>query len=191
VTDILSKEDLRKMALARRSALSRAERFEAGHAATAHLAALVRPGEAVSLFYPINDEIDPMGLAGAIRAAGGTMLLPAVAGRDIEFRKYEPGMELEAGSFGTAHPPASAGRGDPDLIIAPLAAFDRAGNRIGYGGGYYDRATARLTAAGHPFRFIGIAFACQQVEAVPAQSHDRPLDAVVTENGLISFTEPQ
>lgn len=180
---------MRELALARRASLGEQQRAEANDAATAVLRELIRPGEAVSLFWPIRDEIDPTSLFQPIREAGGTILLPAVVDREIEFRRYEPGMTLEPGSFGTFHPPAEAGRADPDLIIAPLAAFDKNGNRIGYGGGFYDRATKRLDDAGHRFRYIGIAFACQEVETVPAEPYDRRLDAVVTENGLITFTE--
>jgi 5-formyltetrahydrofolate cyclo-ligase len=185
----ISKAELRDMTLARRSDLGERKRAEANEAVIAVLREMIRPGEAVSLFWPIRDEIDPTSLFRQIREAGGTILLPAVVDREIEFRRYEPDMTLEPGSFGTFHPPAEAGTGDPDLIIAPLAAFDREGNRIGYGGGFYDRATGRLDDAGHRFRYVGIAFACQEVDAVPVQPYDRRLDAVVTENGLVTFTE--
>lgn len=177
------------MALARRSALGEPERAGAKEAVVAVLREMIRPGEAVSLFWPIRDEIDPRPLFQQILQVGGTVLLPAVVGREIEFRRYDANAELEPGSFGTFHPPAEAGRGNPDLIIAPLAAFDRQGNRIGYGGGFYDRAAKRLDDAGHRFRYVGIAFACQEVEAVPAEPYDRRLDGVVTETGLITFTE--
>jgi 5-formyltetrahydrofolate cyclo-ligase len=189
VTETTSKPELRKQALGRRAALDDTRRVQASHDAVMHLATLVRSGETVSLFYPIRGEIDPIALSGAVIAAGGTVLLPAVVDNQIEFRVHDLNTPLEHGAFGTQHPPAAAGARDPDLIVAPLAAFDRQGNRIGYGGGFYDRATARLAAAGHAFRYVGIAFACQEVEAVPAETHDRPLDAVVTENGLTAFTE--
>jgi 5-formyltetrahydrofolate cyclo-ligase len=186
-----SKAELRETALARRAALGETARASASEAACGHLSELVRPGETVALFYPMRDEIDTRRLASHVRQSGGTVLLPAVVGGNIEFRRHDPSVPLETGTFGTSHPPADAGTALPDLIVAPLAAFDRAGNRIGYGGGYYDKFTAALDEAGHAFRFVGIAFACQEVDAVPAEPHDRRLDAVVTENGLISFTEPQ
>ncbi len=186
-----SKAELRELALARRSALGQSERAKASEIAVRYLAGLVRLGEAVSLFSPIRDEVDPTGLFDWIRVNGGRVLLPAVAGAQIVFRLHEAGAPLETGSFGTRHPPDTAQSFDPDLIIAPLAAFDDNGNRIGYGGGYYDKATARLEKAGHPFRFVGIAFSCQQVEAVPAEVHDRKLDAIITENGPIWFPEQQ
>jgi len=189
VTENLSKSELRTLALDRRAALSEAQRVQASHDAVNHLAVLIRSGETVALFHPIRGEMDPTALSSAITAAGGTVLLPAVTKDEIEFRVHDPDTPLERGAFGTRHPPAMAGLSDPHLIIAPLAAFDREGNRIGYGGGFYDRAAACLTAANHAFRYVGIAFACQEVEAVPAEPHDRRLDAVVTENGLTAFTE--
>jgi len=176
-------------ALARRSALGRTDRLQASAAAVAHLTGLVEPGEKVALFLPIRGEIDPGRLGDVVRARAGMVLLPAIVGSDIVFRAHDPGAPLEPGAFGTRQPPADASEHDPDLIVAPLAAFDGSGNRIGYGGGYYDRAVARLTAAGHRFRFFGVAFACQEVEAVPAEPHDRRLGAVITERGIAWFQE--
>jgi 5-formyltetrahydrofolate cyclo-ligase len=75
---------------------------------------------------------------------------------------------------------------DPDALIVPLAAFDRTGQRIGYGRGYYDGAIARLSRD-RPLFTVGIGFAVQEVERVPAEPHDRPLDCVITEAGLIRF----
>ena len=74
---------------------------------------------------------------------------------------------------------------DPDLMLVPMAAFDRLGHRIGYGGGYYDRAISRLHAKGRRPRLIGVAFDCQQVDVIPAEDHDVALDAVLTESGLL------
>lgn len=73
--------------------------------------------------------------------------------------------------------------------MVPLSAFDAAGHRIGYGAGHYDRAISRLRAKGLSPRLIGIAFDCQEVEAVPAQAHDVALDAILTETGFRVFNE--
>ena len=105
-------------------------------------------------------------------------------------RKTGDGDQLTDGPFKTRQPDATAPEGVPDLIVAPLAAFDDAGNRIGYGGGYYDGATARLDAAGHRYRFCGFAFSCQKVDTIPAEPHDRRLDAIVSEDGVFWFQEP-
>jgi 5-formyltetrahydrofolate cyclo-ligase len=103
------------------------------------------------------------------------------------FRRWRPGAPLEAAPFGLSHPPAEAGTVDPDVLLVPLAAFDRRGHRIGYGRGYYDRALARLDARGRR-RAIGVAFSVQEVDAVPDEPHDRRLDAVLTEAGLRVFS---
>jgi 5-formyltetrahydrofolate cyclo-ligase len=101
------------------------------------------------------------------------------------FRRFDGAECLEPGVFGTQHPNAAQPVVDPDLIVAPLAAFDRRGGRIGYGAGHYDRAIAALAGRGHPFRVAGIAFACQEVEAVPVEPHDAPLSMIATEDALI------
>ena len=76
---------------------------------------------------------------------------------------------------------------DPVLMLVPLAAFDARGHRIGYGGGYYDRAIERLQANGHAPRLVGVAFDCQQVEMVPDEPHDIILPEILTESGLRRF----
>jgi 5-formyltetrahydrofolate cyclo-ligase len=72
-------------------------------------------------------------------------------------------------------------------MLVPLAAFDVRGHRIGYGAGHYDRAIARLQARNLIPKLIGIAFDCQEVEIVPDEAHDMPLDSILTESGLRSF----
>ncbi|TXM96918.1 5-formyltetrahydrofolate cyclo-ligase, partial [Methylobacterium sp. WL122] len=77
---------------------------------------------------------------------------------------------------------------DPTALILPLAAFDRRGQRIGYGRGYYDQAIARLSRNG-PVLTVGIAFAVQEIDRVPAEPHDRPLDHLVTEAGFVPLSK--
>ena len=79
---------------------------------------------------------------------------------------------------------ASADVVRPAILLVPLAAFDRRGNRIGWGKGHYDRVIERLLADGEPLMTIGLAFSLQEVDEVPAETHDRPLDLIVTELGL-------
>ena len=73
---------------------------------------------------------------------------------------------------------------DPTVMLMPLAAFDRMGNRIGYGAGHYDRAIARLHEKGQQPRLIGVAFDLQEVEQVPHEVHDVPLSAILTQSGF-------
>lgn len=182
---VATKADLRAQALQRRCSLGDEARRSASNHAASRILPLLRPGETVSLFWPMRDEIDPRGLMEGIHAGGGRVAMPVVEKRRMFFRLFDGEASLEDGVFGTRHPHAGHPVVDPDLIVAPLAAFDRDGGRIGYGAGYYDRATADLKARGVPFRIVGLAFACQEVAAVPAEPHDEPLSAIATERELI------
>ncbi len=180
-----SKADLRAEALAQRAAMPAETRREASRRAADRLRPLLRPGETVSLFWPMRDEIDPRSLIDDVHALGGRIAMPVVEKRLMFFRAFDGEHSLEPGVFGTQHPHAGQPAVDPDFIVAPLAAFDRRGGRIGYGAGYYDSAIADLTARGRPFRLAGIAFACQEVAEVPVEPHDVPLPLVATERELI------
>jgi len=176
-----SRADLRQRALARRAEIPAGDHERLSRLAAARIAPLIADGETVALFWPIRGEIDPLSLCETVRGRGGCVVLPAVIGDDLVFRRFDNAGDLEAGSFGTRQPPAGAPECLPDLIVAPLAAFDRTGGRIGYGGGFYDRYVSQLRGGGHPIRLIGIAFACQEIGAVPLATHDERLDAIATE----------
>ncbi len=135
----------------------------------------------VGAFWPIRSEIDPRPIAEGLLARGQRVVLPQVTPSGLVFREWRAGEALVPGSFGLSEPHADLPALDPDALIVPLAAFDRGGQRIGYGRGYYDGAITRLA----PVLTVGIAFACQEVDAVPAEPHDRPLDHVVTEDGPV------
>ncbi len=110
--------------------------------------------------------------------------LPAVSdGRTMEFRRHQRGGPLVEGPLGTRHPPPSSaarGLGDLDLAIIPLVAFDESCNRVGRGGGYYDRALAPLGDRSAPFA-VGVAFEVQRVSGLVPDPHDVALDRVITE----------
>lgn len=104
---------------------------------------------------------------------------------NIEFRKYDENTELVDNGFGTLAPSKASEVVDPDVMLIPLSAYDETGGRIGYGAGFYDRAIAKLLGNDKTPLLIGVAFACQQVDVVPCEDHDIPLDMILTENGLI------
>lgn len=180
-----SKAELRHGVLAARDALDPAIRAEAATRLAAQAEALaVPPHTIVAGYMPIRSEIDPRPLMVELAARGARLCLPAV-GDDREtliFRAWTPGDALEPASFGLSVPGPDAAELAPEVLLLPLAAFDDAGNRIGYGKGHYDRALERLEALG-PRRKIGLAFALQHVTAIPAEPHDRPLDLILTEDG--------
>lgn len=182
----VDKQQLRRDCLTRRDQLDPALRAAAAEALVARMPALPA-GAAIAGYWPIRSEIDPRPLMHHLAAVGHILALPAVAtdGVTLQFRRYTPGMALEPASFGLSVPPEAAGLVDPDVLLVPLAGFDRTGHRLGYGAGHYDRALAQLISV-RPRFTIGLAFAAQAVDAVPAEPHDRPLDAILTEAGLIA-----
>jgi len=175
-----SKRAAREAAAARRIGL---DAWAAGIALTDHvLRDCPLPDRAVvSGFWPLGPEIDIRPLLLALHGRGHPIALPVTPrrGDPLTFRGWQPGDVLIPERFGTMRP-----TGDilvPDVLLIPLLAFDAAGGRLGYGGGFYDRTLADL-----PGRFkIGCAFAAQQVDAVPVGPYDIRLDAVATEQGII------
>lgn len=190
------KDAVRAQALAARSSIP-AERRAAFAGTLASLGLVTarrwasRPDAVVSVFWPIRDEPDTLPLLSALAEAGFSAALPVTPkrGAPLRFRAWRIGEPLISGRFGTSEPAAAAADLDPDLLFVPLAAFDRRGFRLGYGAGYYDGALDRLRRL-KPVRAVGVGFAVQEVGAVPTEPHDQPLDALVTEHGLLEFETP-
>jgi len=99
-------------------------------------------------------------------------------------RVWEDGTPLYEAGFGTLAPSELAPQAEPDVMLVPLLGFDKFGTRLGYGGGYYDRTLARMHKKP---KLVGLAFAAQELDIIPREDHDVPLDMVVTEAGLRSF----
>jgi 5-formyltetrahydrofolate cyclo-ligase len=144
-------------------------------------AVLARPATIIAGVWPLPGEIDLRPLLHTLHARGLGVALPETTprGNPLIFRHWQPDSVMVAEKFGTFRPdgPAVA----PDLFLVPLLAFDRRGRRLGYGGGYYDRTLPLYP--GRPA--LGFAYAAQQVANLPAEPHDHPLDAIVTEAGVI------
>lgn len=184
-----SKADLRTAALARRDALSDKKRDAAAKAvAKRGLPIGIAPGTIVSGYSPIRGEIDPAPLMRKLAAEGVLLALPAIVarGKSLAFRAWSPDDRLMLGPLGIPEPSPAAAEVVPDIMLVPLAAFDRLGHRIGYGGGYYDYTLAHLRKA-KAITGIGLGFAVQEIEAVPALSHDVALDYVLTETQVFDF----
>ncbi len=184
------KAAIRAHALARRDGIDPVERIEMAMAAAIHGVNSIRfePGTIVSGFMPIRSEIDIRPLMDALRLNGARLCLPAVIDRQtIVFRALIPGAPLAPTGFGTFGPGPDAEMLEPQIILMPLAAYDAAGNRIGYGAGHYDRAIARLHENGRDPRLVGCAFSVQEVDLVPAGAHDIRMHAVLTECGYREF----
>ena len=137
-------------------------------------------------YWPVGDEMDPRPLLNALDEAGWQCALPVVekAGAPLCFRAWRPGDALEPGAHAIPAPLATAAAVMPALLLVPLLAFDRSGHRVGYGGGYYDRSIAALRGAG-ALLAVGLAYAGQELAAVPIAADDAALDWVVTEREAI------
>jgi 5-formyltetrahydrofolate cyclo-ligase len=183
------KATLRAAGLAARDALSAEERVAAALAVAARgLPFAIAPGTIVSGYSPIRSEIDPVPLMRALAGQGARLALPAVMarGKSLAFRAWSANDRLMLGALGILEPSPAAAEMIPDIMLVPLAAFDRAGHRIGYGAGHYDHTLAHLRKV-KPIAAIGLAFAVQEIEAVPALPHDVALDYVLTETQLFDF----
>ncbi|WOI55798.1 5-formyltetrahydrofolate cyclo-ligase [Palleronia sp. LCG004] len=153
----------------------------------AHLLAALAPhlGRPLAGYSPIRTEIDPSP-AMAHAAGAGPVALPVVTGRGmpLRFRRWHPDAVMTDGPFG-ARIPAEGDWIDPEILIVPLVAFDRRLNRLGYGGGFYDRTLEGLRAA-RPTIAIGFAHSAQELPEIPVEPTDQPLDLVVTEREIIA-----
>jgi 5-formyltetrahydrofolate cyclo-ligase len=181
------KAELRRDALARRDAIPAAVRAEAAERVAVRPFPIAVPdGACVSGFFPLRSEINPVPLLRRLADAGARLALPVVVGRGqpLVFRAWSFGAPLGSGVWGIREPLPDAPEVLPDVLIVPLAAFDRTGHRIGYGAGYYDLTLQRLRAA-KPVTAVGLAFAAQEIARVPATARDAKLDLVLTEREVI------
>jgi len=183
----LAKSNLREAALARRDALPAAERLAAAEAIAGRAFPIaIAPGTIVSGYMPMKSELDPRPLMRKLADAGARLALPVVIARGLPLvmRAYAFGDALIRGVWDIRVPPPEAGEVAPHIVLAPLLAFDRSGNRLGYGAGYYDMTIAALRA-NKPVVAVGVAFAAQEVDAVPTTPRDVRLDLVLTEREVI------
>jgi 5-formyltetrahydrofolate cyclo-ligase len=188
-TDPHAKATLRAAALAKRDALSDKQRGAAAKAvAKRGLPIAITQGAIISGYSPIRSEIDPVPLMRALAAQGARLALPAVMarGKSLAFRVWSPDDRLLLGPLGILEPSPAAAELVPDIMLVPLAAFDRAGHRIGYGAGHYDFTLAHLRKV-KAIVAIGLGFAAQEIDVVPALPHDVALDYVLTETEVLDF----
>ncbi|MFK4825320.1 5-formyltetrahydrofolate cyclo-ligase [Paenochrobactrum sp. BZR 588] len=189
-SSLTEKQVLRNLSLAKRDALTPDFREKAAQKISENYAAdlNIKSGQVISGFWPIRSEIDPRPLLKNLRQQGALICLPVILDKsNICFRLWQEEQALVPCGFGTMAPDENAPTIRPDMMLMPLAGFDKHGHRIGYGAGYYDRYIANLHKSDHFPQLIGLAFACQELESVPDEPHDVPLEKIVTENGLRFF----
>ena len=183
------KAELRVAAQQHRDALPANERKASAETIAARTFPLAIPLDmAISGFMPLKSEINPLPLLQKLAEAGARLALPAIAGRGkpLIMRAWEFGAPLDRGQWGIREPKSDAPEVEPDILLVPLLAFDRAGYRLGYGAGYYDMTIHRLRAL-KPVTAVGIAFAAQEVPKIPTTPRDERLDLVLTEREVIDL----
>ncbi len=180
------KADARRAAFARRKAAHGTGRDAA---AQDRLRACLAPfaGRTLAGYMPIRSEIDPLPVMAGWTGPVGVPVIDG-PGLPLRFLAWRPGAAMVLGPFG-ALVPETGEEIRPEVLIVPLVAFDRTGLRLGYGGGFYDRTLARLRAAG-PVHAVGFAYAAQEAPALPSEETDQRLDAVVTEDEVVTCAAP-
>ncbi len=183
------KERLRGEVFARRDGLDKEFRHEAALRIADRALALPQLEDVTPVggYWPIRSEVDPRPLMEALIARGQDVALSQILHPHLSWRLWRPGDVLIKGGFGVREPGPDAPEVFPKALLVPLVAFDRRGGRIGYGKGHFDRAIAALEAQ-HPVLTIGLAYAVQEIDEVPVESHDRLLDVIITEAELIRTT---
>jgi 5-formyltetrahydrofolate cyclo-ligase len=184
-----AKKALRERILAQRDALDAGLRREHSRAITATILALPEfaGARAIAAYCSFGSEYDTAALLEAVRATGKTLLLPRVdkaAGRIKLKRVQDPGADLVAGVWGIREPSTTcptANAEEADFVLVPGVAFTRKGDRLGYGGGYYDRLLPMLRPDASR---IAAAFSLQVVDSIPAAPHDQRVHRIVTESGI-------
>ncbi|MEE2746098.1 MAG: 5-formyltetrahydrofolate cyclo-ligase [Pseudomonadota bacterium] len=155
----------------------------------------MRPKSAavVAGYWPFKNEIDSRYLLNCLHELGVKCLLPVVAkySKKLDFSVWRPGDKLIRVRFGCWEPKSEKFWGIPDMLVVPTLAFDSLGNRLGYGGGYYDHTIREFRRNKADVVAIGAAYSLQEVARVPSDSGDQKLDAVVTDQGIKSFNSNQ
>jgi 5-formyltetrahydrofolate cyclo-ligase len=191
----MRRDDLRRRLRDARRGLVPQVRRAAAEAAAAHVLALpvYKHARRVAAYMAVDAELDPEPFIGRARADGKEVYLPVLAGEQfLHFQAYAAGTPLRPNRYRIPEPvndPKTALRpAYLDLVLAPLVAFDVRGHRLGMGGGYYDRSFAFLKdARAKGPALIGLAYECQKLAALPAESWDVPLVGVATEQQFYSF----
>lgn len=184
-----TKPEVRRAVLARRSTVPAAERAARDRAVRALLGGVVRPGSLVCAYVPDGGEAGGPDLPQALADLGARVLLPvSPAVGPLGWASFAGLGDLRPGRYGIPVPSAPAEGperiADADLVLVPSVAVDRAGRRLGRGGGYYDRT---LALAGPGARLLAVLDPEDVLERVPAEPHDRPVHGVLTPDGLLDF----
>lgn len=191
------KEDLRKEALRHRVMMDPRSEDPDEACAIFFEAIDTNPDQIIATYWPKDKEFDPHAILQAFLERGHTCCLPVIQknSKELKFVAWAEGDPLEKGPYDVMQPKVEADTEflDPGIVIVPLLAFDRYGNRLGYGGGYYDATLKALRAfkkeEGKNILAVGVGFAQQAcLFKLPSEDHDEKLDWVVTPQEARKFT---
>jgi len=186
-----TKDALREKMKARRANVSEHDYEAVEHLIARRFPQVVKlpPKCAIALYWPIQNEVNTKALAFSLHQMGHLVIMPVAEVPDgpLLFRQWTPLVTMIDDKFGTKVPPPNQPTYSPGLIIAPLLAFDQSGNRLGFGGGYYDRTITDLRAKGRNIGYMGLGYSFQGVDELPIGEHDQKLDAIMSEKGVHSF----
>ena len=170
----------------RRRAVASGEQLNASQLVARHAQMLPKWSSAkhIALYCDGDGEIGTSHLSSTCLEQGKIRYLPVIcADNTLEFARWDQGELLPENRFGIAEPPPTAKRRsaiDLDILFLPLVGWDRAGNRLGMGGGYYDRTLQDISGP----LLVGLAYSLQELGSIPCESWDVRLDAVLTESGI-------
>ncbi len=155
---------------------------------TQHLLEIIPQSAKVAAYCAMRGEIDVGGLIAKLQGRGNVTALPVVEDNSkiLKFIEVTKDSVLTKGKYGIDCPEVYLPEIIPDVVIVPLVAFDGSGNRLGYGGGYYDATLAHLRIRNKKLLVIGVAYAMQRVEKLPIHDGDQKMDMVVTEKEIIN-----
>ncbi len=135
-------------------------------------------------YYPINHEIDDLEILNYFFLKGSLISLPKIKKKNqMEFYKWNKNEPLLLNKYGIPEPD-TANKVYPDILFIPLVAFDKELNRLGYGGGFYDRYIQKISKIKKIIK-VGLAFSFQKLKTVPVNKHDKKLDIIITEKDII------
>lgn len=186
--ELSAKQALREQCRQHRDALSPEEQKAHANAFARHFMKSVDVGNrTVAGYSAFRNELDILPLLAMLAGGDRICCLPVTSppSRQLFFRRWHPNTKMVPGDFGIAVPSSDAETVTPEVLVVPLLGFDAAHHRIGYGAGYYDCTLRELRKRGHRPFVIGAGYGVQQVDAIPADDHDEPMDMVITEKGVL------
>jgi len=145
--------------------------------------------QVIAGFYPFKHEVNTLPLMSKLFSLGFELCMPItpINNKPLKFKKWHPKLALQKGRFGILEPPKTSRNIQPDLLLVPLLAYDKFGNRLGYGGGFYDRTLKELLTINKHTTSIGLAFESQKCNKLPKNNFDVPLNSLLNEKGFLHF----